>query len=80
MTQARRQFCLLSGRAIVIFHSIHAFRITEGRFTMKKLAALLIALPLLAGCNTIAGAGKDVEATGKVINKTAEDVKSDIKD
>lgn len=47
---------------------------------MKKLAALLIALPLLASCNTIAGAGKDVEATGKVINKTAEDVKTDIKD
>lgn len=45
---------------------------------MKRLAALLIALPLLAACNTIAGAGKDVEATGKVINKTAENVKEDM--
>ena len=29
---------------------------------------------LLAGCNTIAGAGKDIERGGQVIRDTAKDV------
>lgn len=45
-----------------------------------RLAALLplfslCALLLVAGCNTIAGAGKDIEATGDAIEDTAEKTK-----
>ena len=36
---------------------------------MKRLAIMLFAvsLPVLAACNTVQGVGKDVEATGEVI-------------
>ncbi len=46
---------------------------------MKKL--LLTLLPILAaailvaGCNTIAGMGKDVEAAGSAVDKAAQDTK-----
>ena len=41
-------------------------------------AALLLALaaPLLAACNTTAGAGQDVSATGRALTRGANDVKS----
>ena len=42
---------------------------------------LLIALGLLASlgaCNTIAGAGKDIEAAGETITDTADDTKEQI--
>ncbi len=45
------------------------------------LHRLLIALSLLASlnaCNTIAGAGKDLEAAGETITDTAEDTKDQI--
>ena len=45
------------------------------------LHRLLIALGLLASlaaCNTIAGAGKDIEAAGGAISKQAEDTKEEI--
>ncbi|MDH3662313.1 MAG: entericidin A/B family lipoprotein [Alphaproteobacteria bacterium] len=45
------------------------------------LHRLLIALGLLASlsaCNTIAGAGKDIEAAGEAISDTAEDTKEEI--
>jgi len=47
------------------------------------LHRLLIALGLLASlsaCNTIAGAGKDLEAAGGAISDTAEDTKEKISD
>lgn len=47
---------------------------------MKALIAALVALPLLAACNTIEGLGEDVEATGKVVKETAQDVEEDITD
>lgn len=34
--------------------------------------ALLAGAATLAGCNTMEGAGKDVEATGQVIQKCAD--------
>lgn len=44
---------------------------------MKKLALIMIAaVTLLAGCNTIAGAGKDVRATGNAITDSAKHVQS----
>ncbi|MGI9487144.1 MAG: entericidin A/B family lipoprotein [Geminicoccaceae bacterium] len=42
---------------------------------------LLIVLGLLASlsaCNTIAGAGKDIEAAGETITDTADDTKEQI--
>ena len=44
--------------------------------------ALIVALilsaaaPLLAACNTTAGAGQDVSAAGRAVTRTANDVKS----
>jgi predicted small secreted protein len=48
----------------------------------QMLHRLLITLGLLASlsaCNTIAGAGKDIEAAGETITDTAEDTKEEIK-
>jgi predicted small secreted protein len=42
---------------------------------MKKLLVLFAAVLTVAGCNTISGAGKDIEAGGKAIEKSAEDTK-----
>ena len=47
---------------------------------MKALFGFFFAVPLLAACNTIAGVGEDVEAAGKVVKETAEDVKDDLSD
>ncbi len=42
----------------------------------KLLLAVMLAAPLLAaGCNTIAGLGKDVGAVGDAVSKTAEENK-----
>lgn len=44
---------------------------------MKRILAMLIlssVLGALAACNTIAGAGKDIERGGQVIRDTAKDV------
>jgi predicted small secreted protein len=44
---------------------------------MRKLIVLGAALSALwvAGCNTMAGVGRDMEAAGKAVTSTAEDVK-----
>lgn len=44
---------------------------------MKKLIALAFAasFALVAGCNTIEGAGQDVKATGSAVEKAANDAK-----
>ena len=41
---------------------------------MKTLAAVLVAavMGMLAGCNTVEGAGKDVKATGSAVEHAAE--------
>lgn len=50
------------------------------RNDMRKFitAALLLnlAAPLLAACNTTAGAGEDVSAAGRAITRGADNVKS----
>lgn len=47
---------------------------------MRKLiiAAVLlsVATPLLTACNTTAGAGQDLSATGRAVTRGANDVKS----
>ena len=42
------------------------------RFT--RILSALCALAMLAGCNTIAGAGRDIERGGEIIRDTARDV------
>ncbi len=49
---------------------------TERRFALLGLAVLLVGGLMLSGCNTTAGAGQDVKATGSAITHGAEDVKS----
>lgn len=43
---------------------------------MKTLLALLMSavFVVLAGCNTVAGAGKDIERGGEKVQDTARDV------
>jgi predicted small secreted protein len=38
---------------------------------------LLAALVLLTACNTVEGAGRDIESAGDTIEKTAKDAKDD---
>jgi predicted small secreted protein len=43
--------------------------------TLLALVALACATSLLAACNTTAGAGQDISATGHAITNTAQDTK-----
>ncbi len=38
---------------------------------MKKLAILLLALGVLAGCSTVKGLGEDIQKGGQAIEKAA---------
>lgn len=44
---------------------------------MRKLIVLTAAMSalLVASCNTVSGVGKDVQAAGKAVTRTADDVK-----
>jgi len=47
----------------------------RGGFAMRKLTVLVLAvwcLTALGGCNTIRGAGKDVEKVGEGIQKSTQ--------
>ncbi|NEX22714.1 entericidin A/B family lipoprotein [Thiorhodococcus mannitoliphagus] len=47
---------------------------------MNKLLAmiLLVAMSGLSGCNTIEGAGKDIQSGGDAVSDTARDVKKEM--
>lgn len=45
-----------------------------------KIAGFGLVTLLVAACNTVAGAGEDIQAGGQVIEDTADDVKEDIAD
>lgn len=45
-----------------------------------KTSAFAVALLMLAGCNTVAGAGKDLEEGGEAVTNAAEEVEDDITD
>ena len=47
---------------------------------MLKTSAFAVALAMLAACNTVSGAGKDIEAGGEAVSDAAEDVQDDIED
>lgn len=44
-------------------------------WTLLALTALVIAGGSVAACNTVEGAGQDIQAGGKAIERTAQDVK-----
>jgi predicted small secreted protein len=48
------------------------------KIVLALCAALLI--PSLAGCNTVKGAGKDIEKGGEAIQNGAQSVQQDIED
>jgi entericidin B len=39
---------------------------------MKRAITLIVAMMVLAGCNTVAGVGKDVEKAGEAIQKSTK--------
>ncbi len=45
-----------------------------------KIAGLGLLAMMTAACNTVAGAGQDIEAGGEAIEDAANDVEEDIKD
>jgi entericidin B len=53
---------------------------TQQEMLMKKLVALilLIAMGGLSGCNTMEGAGKDIQSGGHAVSETARDVKKEM--
>jgi len=42
---------------------------------MKRILMVIAAVVAVAGCNTISGIGKDVEAAGSAVDKAAQDTK-----
>lgn len=44
----------------------------------QSFITTLIMLTLLAGCNTVAGVGEDVEAGGRAITDTSEEAQEEI--
>jgi predicted small secreted protein len=46
------------------------------RTALFGLAVLMIGGLMLSGCNTVAGAGQDVRATGNAVTSGADTVKS----
>lgn len=43
--------------------------------TSGRIVMLAVCLTVLAGCNTIAGAGKDVQKVGEKVEEKAQDCK-----
>ena len=39
---------------------------------MKQLMMMFVAVAVLAGCNTVAGVGKDIEKAGEAIQKSTK--------
>ncbi|MBX3665195.1 MAG: entericidin A/B family lipoprotein [Burkholderiales bacterium] len=39
---------------------------------MKRVIMLMVAMLVLAGCNTVAGVGKDVEKAGEAIQRSTK--------
>jgi len=39
---------------------------------MKRAMTLIVAVMVLAGCNTVAGVGKDVERAGEAIQRSTK--------
>jgi len=48
--------------------------------TALKASAFALTLLMVTACNTVAGAGKDIEEGGEAVTDAAQEVESDIKD
>ncbi|MGI4953387.1 MAG: entericidin A/B family lipoprotein [Janthinobacterium lividum] len=46
------------------------------RAGLFSLAVLMVGGLMLSGCNTTAGAGQDLNATGRAVTRGADDVKA----
>jgi predicted small secreted protein len=66
------------GDALSRSRGVQVYRRVEGERYMLRIAirtaAAVLLFAALGGCNTIAGAGKDIERGGQVIRDTAKDV------
>lgn len=69
-------YCLISGMRRVATGEI-LFIPYPKDIRMKTLIALItaIALGALAGCNTMEGVGQDVSATGRAVERAADNAK-----
>lgn len=56
-------------------------RLKQRMADMRKILILAAAAATLAvaGCNTISGVGKDVQAAGNAVSKTADEAKEGVK-
>jgi predicted small secreted protein len=52
--------------------TVNTDKIGEGDHMRTMLAAILLALMGLAGCNTVEGVGKDIERGGEQLQDSAE--------
>jgi len=48
---------------------------TQTTLKLARLVALVTAMAVVAGCNTISGMGKDVQAGGRAVEKAADKTK-----
>lgn len=49
-----------------------AERASQKEAVMLRIIAALLAIAVMAGCNTMAGAGKDVQSVGSSLENSAE--------
>jgi predicted small secreted protein len=61
-----------SPRASALQNDNSGFR----RTALLGLAVLMVGGLMVSGCNTVAGAGQDVKATGNAVTNSADTVKS----
>jgi predicted small secreted protein len=69
---------LNAGTIVALFEGTrHRARSSNWENVMKRLFFLAVAgaLALIAGCNTIEGAGQDIKGTGRAIERAADDAK-----
>lgn len=50
------------------------------RSALLRLALVPVTLSVLAACNTVEGAGKDIQAGGAAVSETAREVEKDLQE
>jgi entericidin B len=67
-------------QALGLVAKFGSFNLSLEEADMKKLITLLVLVSIagLIGCNTIEGAGKDIQRGGEAVSDTAKDVKRDM--
>jgi predicted small secreted protein len=62
-----------------VLHRVESSPAGPYRAAILSTLALLAALILLSGCNTMRGFGEDVEATGEEVSETAEETEDELR-